>query len=245
MHMGCVRDWEDIMSADIAAGPSTGREASGTATRRQAWPLWGAAAGVLGFVGHMLTGPGAEVVQASDQGDVVIDMLSRGPYHLGAAAGIAGVFCLLVWAAGWRRWAASVPPSTLAAGAVAPALVASAGAMILGYGMKGSMAVYLSGGVNAGEFPAEGLYSLFMFLDLAPFMAWWGVSFAAVLLTWVALRERRLPIAVGVLSVLGWLPAVGFLGLTGLTGFAGVVGPVWLVIVSVVLAALRWSDGEP
>ena len=51
------------------------------------------------------------------------------------------------------------------------AFAASAALMMLGYGFMGSLAVYLPGGIDDGTFPVEGLYSVFMFLDFAPFIA--------------------------------------------------------------------------
>lgn len=131
------------------------------------WPLWGAAAGVLGAVGHLFTIQNlSEEEQAS--GAAVITALDRGPYHVVIVAGMAAVFCLLVFAAGWRRWAATVAPGSLAGGVVNLALTASAGAMILGYGFKGGLAVYLPDGMDAGTYPAESLLMLYMFDDFGP-----------------------------------------------------------------------------
>jgi hypothetical protein len=196
------------------------------------WPLWGVAAGVLGAVGHVFTTPDL-TVEEYQTGSAIIDLIDRTSYHVGVVAGFFAVFCLLVFAAGWRRWAASAASASLAAGVVTLALVASAGAMILGYGMKGSLAVYLPGGIDENSFPADGLYAVFMFVDLGPYMAWWGVAMAAAAIGWLSLRERIVPLWIGVLSVLALLPALGFLFLTGLPGFPGVVGPFWLIITSV------------
>jgi hypothetical protein len=201
------------------------------------WPLWGAAAGLLGGVGHLFTAPNlSDEEYASGAG--VIDALDRTSFHIGVVAGMLAVFCLLVFAAGWRRWAAAAATTSLAAGVVTLALVASAGAMILGYGMKGSLAVYLPGGIDEGSFPAEGLYATFMFIDLGPFMAWWGVAMAAAAVGWLSLREHVLPLWIGVLSALFVLIPLGVLIATGLPGFPGVVDPLWLIITSVDLAVM-------
>lgn len=208
---------------------------------RHRWPLWGAAAGVSGAVGHLVAQAPASVFQAQAQGQAteLIEMLDRGLFHVGAVAGILAVVCLLVFAAGWRRWTEREGGGTLAEQAVPLALAASAGAMILGYGMMGAISVYLPGGINAGDVPHEGLYVLWAFLDLAPFMAWWGVAAAALFISYVSLVERRLPVWLGVVGVLGWLPPVGFLAVTGLTGFPGVVGPVWFTVTALGLALTR------
>jgi hypothetical protein len=199
------------------------------------WPLWGVAAGVLGAVGHLFTMQSvSEAEYASGVG--VIETLDRTGYHIGIVAGMCAVFCLLVFAAGWRRWSATDAPASLAGGVVSLALVASAGAMILGYGMKGALAVYLPGGMDEGSFPAEGLYTLFMFDDLGPFMAWYGVAMAAAAVAWLSLRERRFPLWIGLVSGLFALVPVAVLLITGLPGFPGVVDPLWLVIAGTGLA---------
>lgn len=199
------------------------------------WPLWAVAAGVLGAIGHLFTMQSvSEAEYASGVG--VIETLDRNGYHIGIVAGMCAVFCLLVFAAGWRRWVATNASASLAAGVVSLALVASAGAMILGYGFKGALAVYLPGGMDEGSFPAEGLYTLFMFDDLGPFMAWYGVAMAATAVAWFALRERQLPIWIGLVSTLFAMVPVAVLVVTGLPGFPGVVDPLWLVIAGVGLA---------
>ena len=203
------------------------------------WPLWGVAAGVLGSIGHLLT-----VADPSDgqraAGTAVVDALDRTGYHVGVVAGMFAVFCLLVFAAGWRRWASAAAPASLAASVVTQALVASAGAMILGYGFKGGLAVYLEGGIDEGMYPAESLLTLFMFDDFAPFIAWYGVAMAAAAVGWLSLRERRLPLWLGAVSAVFALVPVGVLVATGLPGFPGVVGPLWLILAGGGLAlALR------
>lgn len=199
------------------------------------WPLWGVAAGVLGYVGHLLT-----MANVTDKeratGVNVVSLLNRNDYYVGVVAGFFAVFCLLVFAAGWRRSLASAVGS-LTAEMVPLALTASAGAMILAYGVKGMLAVYLPGGLNANTYPAEGLYTLFMFDDLAPFMAWFGVTMASAAIIWLSLRERQLPIWIGVASALFTLVPVGMLLLTGLPGFPGIVAPAWLIIMGVGLVA--------
>lgn len=139
-------------------------------------------------------------IEQRQSGVDVIELLDRSGYHVGAAAGFLAVACLLVFAVGWRRWVDHQASDLLAARLVPAALVASAGAMIIGYGFKGMLAIYLPGGINAGDHPAEGLYTLFMINDLAPFFAWWGVAAAAAGVAWLAFRERL---------VVRWVGAVG------------------------------------
>jgi hypothetical protein len=194
--------------------------------------MWGVAAGVLGAIGHLFTDQNLSD-EARASGAAVVDELNRTNYHIGIIAGLAAVFCLLVVAAGWRRYADAEFPDSLAGTVVSFGFIASAGAMILGYGFKGSLAVYLPGGIDEGSYPNENLLSVFMFNDFAPYVAWYGVAMAAAAMAWVALRERQLPVWFGIISVIFVVLPVGYLVATGLPGFPGVVDPAWMVIVGI------------
>ncbi|MGI9007447.1 MAG: hypothetical protein ACR2FU_14840 [Streptosporangiaceae bacterium] len=169
----------------------------------------------------------------------MLGQISRSDFHLGAVAGFLAIGCVLAFAAGWRQWSERHGPPSSAARLVGMALVASAGAMIIGYGVKGPLAIYLPGGINSGSYPRSGLYSLFMLNDSAPYFAWWGVVVAAAAVAWLAFRERLVVRWVGVISVLAVLAAFGWLAATGLTDFGGVVGPAWLIIASIGLIRRR------
>src|SRR5215211_3397132 len=172
---GAGRGGAILMESGAAADQRT-EQGSG----RALWALWGVAAGALGIVATLLTDPSRgldeDVVRG---GAALIDRLDRTTYHLGVVAGFFTVLCVLFAAAGWRRWAARVAPESLPARVVSLALTASAGAMMLGYGFKGSLAVYLNGGIDAGAHAREGLYGVYMFLDFGPYVAWWGAAIAA------------------------------------------------------------------
>lgn len=204
------------------------------------WAFWAVAAGVLGIVATLLTDAQGSLTDLERRsGAEVVELVDRAGYHAGAVAGYLALACLLVAAAGWRRWAEDRVDNSLAARVVTPAFIASAGAMVIAYGFKGAMAIYLPGGINEGDFPNSGLYVLFAINDLGPFLAWWGVAVAAGAVAWLSLRERVLPAWLGVVSALAFLAPAGFLAGTGLTGFAGVVGPLWLVIAGAGLALGR------
>jgi len=184
---------------------------------------------LLGYAGHVLTATSVTEEQRAT-GAAVIAELERGPYHIGVVAGLFAVFCLLVFAAGWRRWVSEAAPASMAADVVSLGIVASAGAMIVGYGVKGMLAIYLPGGINENTFPAETLLSLFAIDDLVPFIAWYGVAMAAVAVSWLSLRERALPAWIGIVSLISVLPPLAMLILTGLSGFPGIISPLWVVI---------------
>lgn len=196
------------------------------------WPLWGIGAGAFGYVGHLLTMTDVTEEQRAT-GAAVIAELERGPYHIGVAAGLLAVFCLLVFAAGFRRWGSKNAPASIAADVASLGVVASAGAMIVGYGVKGMLAIYLPGGINENTFSADALLTLFMIDDLVPFIAWYGVAMAAVAVSWVSLRERALPSWIGIVSLISVLPPLAMLILTGLPGFPGVISPLWVIIIGV------------
>lgn len=84
-----------------------------------------------------------------ESGDLItpadMERLERVPYHVGVVTGFLTVAALAIFAAAFRRWAAQRAPDSLAGRAVPGALLASAGALIIGYGYKGAMAVYLPG----------------------------------------------------------------------------------------------------
>jgi hypothetical protein len=201
------------------------------------WAIWGVVAGLAGAVATMFTDPQAAVWEDGvTLGTEAVRQVERAPYQIGVCVGFLAVVAVLFTASGWRRWAAERAPRNLAGGVVSAALTASAGAMMLGYGFKGAMAVYLPGGMDEGTFTDEGLFSLWMFLDFAPYIAWWGAAVAAVVVVWLSLRDRLLPRWVGLVSVPFALAPLVFMGATRLPGFPGVVGSAWLAIVSAGLA---------
>jgi hypothetical protein len=221
-------------------------------TRRAYWAWWGVAAGLLGIVATLLTDGSQDLSEAEyRQGAALIDLLDRDLYHMGVVAGFFTVLCLLFTAAGWRRWADERAPASLPARVISLALTASAGALMLGYGFKGSLAVYLDGGLDEGSMAPEGLYAVFMFLDFGPFIGWWGAAIAAAVIAWLSLRDRLLARWMGIVSALFAIVPIGMLIGTGLPGFPGVVDSLWLAIVSLGLAVSRGArvvqtrSGEP
>lgn len=229
---------EELMTAATTETRPNGDVLKDHSDAREMWALWGAAAALLGAVGHLFS-QGKVTLEQRRTGEDVVGLLDRVGYHVGAVAGFLAVGCLLVVAAGWRRWGERRSADGLAGRVIPMALSASAGAMIIAYGIKGALAIYLPTGINQGEFPPEGLYTLFMIDDLVPFIAWWGVAVAAAGVAWLAFREKQLPRWIGAASVIAFVLPTAFLGITGLTGFAGVVGPLWLLVISVGIARLR------
>lgn len=199
------------------------------------WPLFGAAAGLLGAIGHLFTDAKLTDEERAS-GAAVIDALDRTGFHIGIVSGLTAVLCLLIFTAGWRRWTAANAPESLAGEMISLAFVASTGAMLLGYGFKGSLAVYLPGGIDEGQYPNESLLSVFMFNDFAPYIAWFGVAMAAIGVAWFTLREHHLPVWFGIVAAIFALIPIGFLVITGLPGFPGVIDPLWMVMFGIGLS---------
>ncbi len=154
---------------------------------------------------------------------------------------------MLAFAAGCRRRAAGTGRESLMTELVGLAVVASAGAMFLGYGFKGSLAVYLPGGSDYPYVTNDALMSVYMFNDFAPFIAWWGIQMATVGIAWVALRERVLPRWLGaVAAVFAVLPMI-LLFAVGLPGFPGVTHPFWMIVngVAMTLVLRRATRSAP
>jgi hypothetical protein len=206
------------------------------ATRRSRWPLWGAAAGILGIVGTLVTDVRPD--RGADVTPLVTDMadLNRVSYHIGIIAGYLAVACLLVTAAAWRRHVEPRLVDSTAARVVANGLIASAGALSLGYGWKGAMAVYLPGGMDEGAYEDDALFIIYQLNDFGSYIGWLGVTVAAAAIAWMAFRERTVSRWIGVVSVLLVLPVVVFVSATGLPGFPGVVGGLFMLVAMLGLA---------
>lgn len=208
-------------------------------TRTAAWALWATAAGVCGVVANMVAQP--VVTEAQRQGGFseVFGELTRGYYHVGVVAGYVAVACLLLFAAGFARWAQRQASDSLALRAVPLSLVASAGALIASYGIKGQLASYLDGGFNKASYPDSELYVYFLLDDLAGWFSWWGVVIAAGCIAWLAFRDRLIVRWVGAVAVLAVAAPLAFLLAFGFPGFAGMTGPLFLVVCGIGMALAR------
>ncbi len=195
------------------------------------WAWWGAAAAALGLAGNLVAshGPLTDADAA-----IAVAEASRTTQHVGTLLGMASFACLILLAAGWRRWAA--PASCLAEQAVAPAITTAATLVLFGTGLRGAMAEYLPGGINDDNFTDDGLFVLYMLHDTAPWFAWWGVLLVAVLFVALAFRSRVVPRWLGVVSALVLLPPIGVMVGSGAVAGAGFVAPLWLAIASVTVA---------
>jgi len=218
---------------DAAAEAGVGRG------RRNLWALWGVAAGVLGVVTNVGLDDQSKHLKTLQPWDAdVVAELNRNLYWTGVVTGFAAILCLALFIAGWKRWAE--PRSQgLAAGAVTVVLTVSAAAMLVGYGIKGGLAEYVPGAPNADNFSPDALLVLFTLNDTVGWYAWWGVIMAAGCCAWIGLRDRALPIWLGIVAVLAVLPPLLVMIFTGAIAIAGLTGPLWMIAFGIALTLKR------
>lgn len=202
------------------------------------WALTGSIAGISGFVATILTD-----IHVSTDGDgaaetmAVVNEINQRTAHLSIIAGFVTVALLLAFAAAWRGAVESRLPHSNAARIVTQGLTAAAGALSLGYGWKGATAIYHADGMDAGTYDQMGLYIYYILNDFGSYIGWFSVTVAAGAIAWMSLKDRVIPLWIGVFSCVPVLAVVGFTGLTGLPGFPGVVSPIWMAIAFAGLAA--------
>lgn len=218
--------------------------------RLAAWPLWAVVAGATGAVATFGTDlrPAAEQA-AFDQGvEYVVtpaDMMGLDPLlgRLGFVAGLIALAALIVFAAAWRRHVESRFSGSTAARVFSIGLVATAGALTLGYGWRGALANYL--GPESGMYDSEGLFVYFMLTDFGAYLPWAAVVVSAFALAWMAWVERSVSRVLGTVTALFAVGTLGLVALTGVPGLPGVFMPAWLVIVGLWLAVGRSRVTEP
>lgn len=193
-------------------------------------PLFGVIGGVASFASATFALPSGP----SDLGaTVALDSLHRGRYHASFVLGLIAVGSLLVASSGWNRWAEQIAPHDLAARTIGSALRATATVNVVFVSLAGALAVYLPGGLDAGELPRESLLVDHALLDFGQLLGWWGGAVAALCVAGVSLRRTPLlPRWTGVISVVLLAPPVLVAAAAGLPGVAGLFMPVWLTLVS-------------
>lgn len=211
-----------------------------TGTRRSTWALWGSAAGLGGVLTNMVfTQTPDETLRSSGDGPAIVEALSRTNYHVSAITGFATIVCLLFFAAGLQRWARAQSVDSLALRVAPLGLLASAGALIAAYGVKGQLSAYLEGGFNETSTTADGRYFFFLLDDLAGYFGWFGVTVTAGCLAWVGFRDRLVPRWIGALGALVVVAASMFLLVFGFTGFSGLGAPVFLIAAGIGMSRQR------
>ena len=194
----------------------------------QRWALTGVVAGVLGIIATLITDDRVNGTAAMSSAD--IGGLSRQAAWAGLVAGYGCITCLIVLSAQWRHIVESSAPFSVGARVVSTGLTAAAGALMLGYGWKGALAIYLPGGMDASEVAPDVLFVYYVLNDFGSFIGWFGIIISAGGVCFMSLSEGVLSRWLGWMSLPACAVVAGFAITTGLPGFAGVVGPVWLVL---------------
>ncbi|QGW24574.1 MULTISPECIES: hypothetical protein [unclassified Dietzia] len=218
--------------------------------RFTAWPLWAVLAGAAGLVGTVATDlrPDAEV-EAINRGEshavVPADVVGLDPAigRVGFLAGLLAVFALMVFAAAWRRHVETLFTRSTAARVVSIGLIASAGALILGYGWRGALANYL--GPEAGAYGEEGLFVYYMLTDFGAYIPWTGLIASALALAWMAWVERDVSRILGTVAAILGVGTLGAVVVSGVPGLPGILMPFWLVVTGVWLAVGRSRMAHP
>lgn len=226
--------------SSTTAVPTAAATPAGTARRRHIWALWGSAAGLGGLLTNIVFAqPLSEQVRSSGDATAVVAELSRGNYHVSAITGFLTVACLLLFAAGLHRWTQEQSSDSLALRAAPLGILASAAALIAGYGVKGQLSAYLEGGFNESSYEDGARYLYFVLDDLAGYYSWWGVAVAAACIAWLSFRERLIVRWVGAAALVACAVPLLFLGAFGFTGISGIVCPIFLVLAGIGLSRQR------
>jgi hypothetical protein len=186
-------------------------------------------AGIGGLVATLLTDLHVEPPSGATT-QAVVNEVSQRSAHIGVVVGYVTVALLLVLAALWRGSIERQLMESTAARMVAPGLVAAAGALSLGYGWKGALAIYLPDGSEPNSYDDAGLYVYYMLSDFGGYIGWLPVVVAAGAVAWMGLKERTLPMWIGGFSVLPVLGVVLATGITGLPGFPALMAMPWLIV---------------
>lgn len=211
--------------------------------RQRLWALWGAAAGLLGFVGTIIfdVRPESEII-AADKGEPFIldpsymSELTRMPSYLGFLFGFAAVAAMLVFQGAWKRWVEHRFPESIAARVVSGGLIASAAGLTFAYGWKGALANYGYDGPEKGLYGDDGLFVYYMLTDFGAYIPWLGVLVAAGALAWMAWRERLVSRVLGTISGLYFLFIWAMYIVMGVPGLAGPLGGLYLLFASLWIA---------
>jgi hypothetical protein len=202
-----------------------------TTEGRSRWPLFGAAAGLLGFVATMpldgRDGVAAENVKLTH--DLFVD-LNPAIYRASMIVGYISVALLLVMAANWRRRVEHRLPGSTAAHLVPLGLVASAAGLTYGFAWKGALGNYIPGGMEDKYFDDQGLAVYFMLNDFGSFIGWLGVVVAAGAIAYMGLRERTVSRWIGAISLLPVIQTTVMVAGLGVPGVQGLLAGIWLFV---------------
>jgi len=214
--------------------------------RRERWPLLGVAAGITGLLATVIFDihAGNDTAGAEATTMAVIDDVNQRSAHLSIIFGYTTVALLLVLAAVWRGAVERRLPESIAARVVSAGLTAAAGALSLGYGWKGAMSIYHPDGNEADTYDQMGLYMYYILNDFGSWIGWTSVSVAAGAFVWMGLKERSIPLWLGIFSTLPIIPSWGWMIATGLPGLPA-ISTIWMIVAFGGLALHKGAIRQP
>lgn len=221
-------------SSDVITNPS----APERGRRFAAWPLWIAAAGLLGLISTLGTDERIDASSDYDYpitADALVD-LDHGPFRIGGLTGYVTVIVLLIAAAVWRHRVERRYEWSLGASIVTFGIISSSAALALVYGWKGALGNYLHGAAESNTYDDQGLYVLYMINDFGPYFAWVPALASAFGLAYMAFREglvsKILGTGAGVMAA-ALLVAVAVTGVPGLPAMIALgilIAGIWLAV---------------
>lgn len=221
-------------SSDVISNPSASRRGR----RFTAWPLWIAAAGLLGLISTL--GTDERIDSSSDYAYPVtadaIKALDHMPFRIGGLTGYLTVIVLIAAAAVWRHRVERRYPWSVGASVVTFGIISASGALALVYGWKGALGNYLHGAGEANTYDDQGLYVLYMIHDFGPYFAWVPALASAFGLAYMAFREGLVSKVLGAgagLMAGGLILAVAVTGVPGLPFMIALgilIAGIWLAV---------------
>ncbi|MEJ7901163.1 MAG: hypothetical protein WKF63_04905 [Thermomicrobiales bacterium] len=200
-------------------------------SRRERWPLVGVAAGITGLLATVIFDihAGNDTSGAAATTMAVIDDVNQQNAHFSIVFGYITVALLLILAAAWRGAVERRIPESVAARVVSGGLTAAAGALSLGYGWKGAMSIYHPDGNEADTYDQMGLYMYYILNDFGSWIGWTSVSVAAGAFVWMGLKERSIPLWLGIFSIVPIIPSWGWMIAIGLPGLPA-ISTLWMIV---------------
>ena len=165
------------------------------------WPLWAAAAGILGMVSTVVTDTRVDADEDFDF-PVAAEHMATLDYDLFRVGGFTGyltVICLVIFLAMWRHRVEQRFSWSIGASVVTFGIGVSAAALTLAYGWKGALGNYGHGRPEANTYDDMGLYTYYVMNDFSPYLSWLGVLIASGGLAWMAFREGLVSKVLGAL----------------------------------------------
>ncbi len=214
--------------------------------RRERWSLFGVAAGITGLLATVIFDIHVEsdLPGGSAATMAVIDDVNQRNAHFSIIFGYITVALLLIVAAIWRGAVERKIPESVAARVVSGGLTAAAGALSLGYGWKGAMSIYHPDGNEPNTYDQMGLYTYYILNDFGSWIGWTSVSVAAGAFVWMGLKERTIPLWLGIFSILPIIPSWGWMIATGLPGLPA-ISTIWMIVAFGGLALHKGAIRDP